>query len=310
MVYYLLANKCASPQYNTVRRGDTKVSGVIDVHTWESAPDWIGPDTGLENAVPWLLTRPDPGSYHSACDSDSTMRLVPWWMEAFHDRFTNRHAIGVSIATKADLWDEAPKAWRDAAVKRAAIEAARIADEVYLDGGKHTVVAYLDIPARWLTQAEAHARVPGFVRHGTSDPGRRRDPWPNGASEGDLFLKYYMAARQTGRYAKTTLEENDMPLFTEDHAKAIADTKAKVDWIASVIGFGGKATQFWTIRKDIAELAGHDPIELSDEDVQEIATRVLTGLSPEAIAAAIPKTVAADVAANLKVVVADEEEVA
>lgn len=192
--YALLDRPQRVRQYNRTRRGGTRPSGVIDVHTFESFPDWVGHDTGVENAIEYLFTRTDYGSYHSGVDSDSTIRLLPWQMEAFHDRFTNPHSVGVSIATQAHKWGQAPRAWRERAVTRAAREAARIADEMHTELG-------IDVPARWLTQAQAHGRMPGFVRHGTSDPGRRSDPWPAGASEGVLFLAKYRAARTNGQYA-------------------------------------------------------------------------------------------------------------
>lgn len=221
--YYLLDNKQRIRQYNEKRRDGTKPSGVFDVHTFESFPDWVGEDTGVENAVRYLLNRADYGSYHSACDSDSTIRLVPWQMEAFHDRFTNKHAVGISIATQAHKWPQAPREWRAKAIRRAAREAARIADEMFDELG-------IDVPARWLTQAQAHARVPGFVRHGTSDPGRRSDPWPAGAPEAALFLDEYRAARTNGRYANDTRTPSPDLIQEEDDMSAAAEKKIDQLW--------------------------------------------------------------------------------
>lgn len=205
VTYAMLVRPPAVTQFLTRRRNGGRVTGTFDVHTFESFPDWVGPDTGLERALGHLFSRLDPGSYHSACDSDSTEPLIPWWYEAFHDRFTNNWAVSVSIATQAHKWAEAPPAWRLAAIRRAAVEAARIADEIFLERDLSRVATLgIDIPAVWLTQAQAHARMPGFVRHGTSDPGRRSDPWPAGAPEGDVFLGFYKAARTTGRYAGVT----------------------------------------------------------------------------------------------------------
>ena len=187
--YYLLDNRNPyANQYGAKRRNGATVSGVIDIHTTESVPDYVGEDTGAENVARWIATeRRDYGSYHMLVDSDSRIPMAPWGYETWHDRLTNNHAIGISIATKAHLWPSKPADWRNRAIRNAAVAAAEAARYVKAETG-------IDVPARWLTQAEAHARVPGFVRHGTSDPTRRSDPWPVDAPEAETFLAYYAAA--------------------------------------------------------------------------------------------------------------------
>lgn len=186
--FYLLDNPnrvCA--QYGGVRRGGDRLSGVIVMHTTESVPDWVGPDTGAETVAEWLTRRNDHGSYHVLVDGDSTVPLAPWDAETWHDIATNTHSVGISIATQAHRWAEAPTEWKDAALRRAAEAAASAARHI-------KTVTGITVPARWLTREEAHSRVPGFVRHGTSDPANRSDPWPAGAPEETLFLNYYRAA--------------------------------------------------------------------------------------------------------------------
>lgn len=300
--YYLLDNKQRKQQYLTKRRNGRKVTGTFDVHTWESAPDWVGADTGLENAIPYLLQRTDYGSYHSANDSDSTRPLVPWWMEAFHDRFTNNFAVGVSICTQAHKWPQAPKVWREAAVKRAAQEAARIADEIYLCTDLTKVASLkIDAPAVWLTQAQAHAGKPGFVRHGTSDPGRRSDPWPADAPEGELFLTHYKAARKTGRYAttKTTTtksEEDDMATYAEqlDYIQRVVVENQrrfteKVDYLTRVtIENQRRITETRSMVEQIAEATG---TEIDYDKVQHAAEAGIRAALEAASGALLPDEV-------------------
>lgn len=210
MGYYLLDHP--NPNYaqcQRVRRNGALVSGVVDIHTSESVPDWVAPDLGAEGVARYIGTRSDPGSYHVIVDGDSTILMAPWSYECWHDRFTNNHAVGISIATQAHKWADAPAAWREAAIRRAAEAAADFARWLKATRG-------IDVPARWLTQAEAHARVPGFVRHGTSDPTRRSDPWPANAPEGALFLDHYRAALGA---TPTPPEEDDMALLPEERRR-------------------------------------------------------------------------------------------
>lgn len=225
--YFLLERKTAITQYLETRRNGDKVSGVFVVHTWESAPDWVGPDSGFENNVDFLLRRTNYGSYHFACDSDSGGDLVPWWMEAFHCRFTNNHSVGGSMMTKASKWKEAPREWREAVIKRLAEWFAKTADEIYLDDGSRTRRRGIDVPAEWRTREEAIAGVPGFVRHGTTDPGRRYDPWPEDSPEAALLMAYYKAARRTGRYAGDLLPPaSELPKLPPTKPKPPAPTPA------------------------------------------------------------------------------------
>jgi hypothetical protein len=157
------------PQQRKPRRGTP--SGVVVVHTAENTPDWVAFDGGAEAVARYISTRDSYGSYHSLADSDSAIRVVDWWNEAFHDGTDrgNWHEVGLSVATRADTWPLAPKAWRDGAIDHLAREAAAYARWLKAERG-------IVIPARRLTRDESERRVPGFIAHGQRDPGRRTDP--------------------------------------------------------------------------------------------------------------------------------------
>ncbi len=169
-------------QYRTPRR--ERLSGVIVIHTAENAPDHVAFDGGAEAVASWISRRPDPGSYHILADSDSAIRMVRFDDEAFHDATSggNRHEIGLSVATRADVWPLAPKAWRDGAIERLAQAAAEAARHVRQETG-------IVVPARRITRAESEARRPGFISHGERDPARRTDP--GRAFPWDAFLARY-----------------------------------------------------------------------------------------------------------------------
>jgi N-acetylmuramoyl-L-alanine amidase len=170
MGYYLLDHPNDSyKQYRTSRRNGAKVSGVIDIHTTENYPDTVQADLGAENVAAWIARREDPGSYHIIVDSDSTVLMAPLEYECWHDRFTNNHSVGISMATRADDWAKLSATYRDNMVTRAARATADVIKWFKEEHG-------ISVPVRWLSAPEAHGRTPGLVRHGTSDPTRRHDP--------------------------------------------------------------------------------------------------------------------------------------
>ena len=173
--------------YNPVRRNGAKPSGVVVLHTGENATDMIGVDSGAENVARFLSTRSTYGSYHDLVDSDSTVFCVPWEYEAFHCIYTNNHSVGISAAIQLKHWDVMPKDRRDAILRRMAESAAQYAKWLKRTRG-------IEIPARWLTRAEALAGTPGFVEHGRTDPWRRSDPWDRDSDEAADFMRYYIAA--------------------------------------------------------------------------------------------------------------------
>ena len=119
---YLIDNPPARSQYRNPRR--SAPSGVIAMHTAENTPDFVAFDGGAEAVARFIRDRDTPGSYHDLVDSDSSINLVPYDFEAFHDGTgTNPHSLGLSVATRADVWPLAPQAWKDGAVRNAAARA-------------------------------------------------------------------------------------------------------------------------------------------------------------------------------------------
>lgn len=168
MVPYLVSHPPVRSQYRTPRRDPP--SGVIVVHTAENTPDYVAFDGGAEAVARFIQSRTTAGSYHDLVDSDSVLQLVDYGAEAYHDGTgSNRHALSVSVATRADVWPLAPKAWRDGAVENAARAAARQAAWIRAETG-------IVVPAVRITREESEQRVPGFISHAQRDPTRRTDP--------------------------------------------------------------------------------------------------------------------------------------
>lgn len=168
-------------QFRRPRRA--KPSGVVVVHTAESAPDTTGPDTGAENVANFIRTRTTYGSYHDLADSDSIVHLVPYDAEAYGDGTgSNPHAYHVSAATQAAKWPSLSRGWREATVRNMARAAARYARWLKAEHG-------ITIPARCITRAESEKKTPGFISHGERDPGRRSDPGKDFPWQ--LFLSEY-----------------------------------------------------------------------------------------------------------------------
>lgn len=171
---YLVAHPPKQTQFRP--RRDTP-TGLIVVHTAESAPDTLGPDTGCDNVARFIQGRSDFGSYHWLADSDSRLQLIPYPMVAYGDGTgSNEIAIHVSLATQAARWSTLPDGWTDAAVKQVAAAAADAAKWVKKTHG-------ITVPARRVTRAESDQRKPGFISHAERDPARRSDPgkdfpWP------------------------------------------------------------------------------------------------------------------------------------
>jgi hypothetical protein len=165
---WLDTNRPARSQFRRPRR--EAPSGVVVVHTAENAPDFVAFDGGAEAVANFVRTRSDVGSYHDLVDSDSALQLVAYDCEAYHDGTgSNRHSYGLSVATRADVWPLAPKAWRDGAILQAAMAAARYARWLKDTRG-------ITIPARRINRAQSEMRRPGFLSHAERDPARRTDP--------------------------------------------------------------------------------------------------------------------------------------
>jgi len=197
MTAYLIKHP---PRIRQFRARGTTPSGVVVVHTAESAPDWIGADAGAEQVARFIQNRTTYGSYHDLCDSDSIVQLVPYDQQAYGDGTgSNPHAYHVSAATQAAKWNRATPAWREATVRNMAKAAARYARWLKAEHG-------ITIPARKITRAQSDARVPGFLAHGDRDPSRRTDPGES--FPWDEFLAEYAAQMGTTTKEKpVTLDE-------------------------------------------------------------------------------------------------------
>lgn len=183
------------PARRQFRQRYAQPSGLIVVHTAESALDKIGEDTGAEGVAAFIARRTDPGSYHRIVDSDSIVALVRFDQAAYGDGTgSNEFAIHLSFACHAADWPHMDPARRDAFLAngaRAAREAATwLADQ-------HGIT----VPARRVTRAQSDQRAPGFISHAERDPARRTDPGP--AFPWDRFLTLYA-------------QEDDMALSNDD----------------------------------------------------------------------------------------------
>lgn len=182
MTAYLIEHPPAIRQF---RDRGAKPTGLIVVHTAENAPDWVDHDLGAEGVARFIQERTTYGSYHLLVDSDSIVDLVPLDQQAYGDGTgSNPVAVHVSAATQAHLWAKAPAEWRRETVLNMAAAAARAAKWLKRVHG-------IDVPASRITKAESDAGRPGFISHGSRDPGRRTDP---GADfPWDLFLAEFAA---------------------------------------------------------------------------------------------------------------------
>lgn len=181
-------------------------SGLIVVHTAESALDAIGEDTGAEGVADFIRRRSDPGSYHRLVDSDSIVPLVRFEMAAYGDGTgSNEFAIHLSFACRAADWPGMDPALREAFL----VNGAHVAREAAAWLREHHDIT---VPARRVTRTQSDQRAAGFISHGERDPDRRTDPGP--AFPWDRFLTLYA-------------QEDDM---TDDDRELLrqiaADTKA------------------------------------------------------------------------------------
>jgi len=172
------------PRQRQFRARGTTISGVVVLHTAESAPDTTGTDLGAEGVARFIQGRSDFGSYHWLADSDGPLLLVPMRdFQAYGEGTgTNPHAIHISAATQAHRWPSLPRPWVEATVRnmaKAAHQASDLLEEVH----------GVRIPARRVTAAQARNRVEGFVTHAEMDPSRRSDPGKG--FPWDFFLKCY-----------------------------------------------------------------------------------------------------------------------
>ena len=170
MAEYLIDNPPRVYQFRRPRRGT--VTGCIVVHTAESALDGLadGVDASAENVARFIRDRSDYGSYHRLVDSDSIVALVPFDAEAYGDGTgSNLWALHLSFACRTTDWKTMGKARRDATIRNGAKAAAEMARWVER-------TRKIKVPAKRISKADSDRGLPGFIAHGTRDPGRRSDP--------------------------------------------------------------------------------------------------------------------------------------
>lgn len=216
MTAYLIEHP---PRQRQFKRRGTTISGVIVIHTAESAPDTTGMDLGAEGVARFIQGRTTYGSYHWVADSDSLVDLIPMRnYQAYGDSTgSNPHAIHISAATQAHHWKGLPKDWVEGTVENMALAAHKASDLLKEVHG-------VRIPAKRRIKAETDRRMEGFISHGERDPGRRSDP---GADfPWDMFFRFYEAlespkppAPTRGRQVDLALERISAAITALDKAK-------------------------------------------------------------------------------------------
>lgn len=156
------------PQCRYPRRA--RLSGMVGVHTVECAMDNIGVDTGTENTAHYISVRPDYGSYHCICDSDSTILMAPDDYETWHIAADahNWHSWGISAACRTTDWNPESE-WTQRTIIRMG---AAIAAFWSRNGFDPEQLAH-----RWLTREQALRHEPGLIEHGCAQPSDRSDAW-------------------------------------------------------------------------------------------------------------------------------------
>lgn len=221
MGYYLLDRVNTVLQYAYPRRGGSKPSGTIIVHTAECAMDLAGADDSAENCASFIAGRSDYGSYHRLVDSDSVIKMLPFNYEAWQDTETNGWGIGISAAVQAGKWNTIPADRRDRIYRNLAKAAAEAVEYMRATYG-------VNVPIKRISGAQARAGVPGFCAHGDSgihrsDPGAQFD-W-------DLFFTY--TNQELGRvYAASVIEKDWFDMATEADLKKVLMDGDVLDAIA------------------------------------------------------------------------------
>lgn len=217
MSAYLIDNP---PRIRQFRERGTTVSGVVVVHTAESAPDTTGTDLGAEGVARFIRDRTTYGSYHRLCDSDSIVPLIPLSLQAYGDGTgSNPHAMHISAATQAARWPSLPKAWVESTVENMALAAHECSG--YLES-----VHGVRIPARRVTKAQSTNRVEGFISHGERDPGRRSDP--GAAFPWAMFMEAFQDF-EAPAVAKPIKQRPTRGAQVDESMKAVSQSIAELD---------------------------------------------------------------------------------
>lgn len=216
MGVYLEDNPPARSQFRTARRATA--TGAIVIHTAENTTDVQLPDHGAEAVAQFISTRTDTsGSYHSIVDSDSIVRVGRYEWEMFHEGTGgNRWSLGLAFACEAWQWPVLPQAWRDAALRNGAVEAVRMARWVRSTAGAV-------VPATKITAKQYRDGQPGFVGHGSLDPGRRTDP--GAGFPWDEFLR---------RFKELTMAEHQQTVTASPQVCTLSAAMDELRWLYRV----------------------------------------------------------------------------
>lgn len=223
------------PARTQFRRRYATPTGLIVVHTAESALDVIGEDTGAEGVADFIRRRSDPGSYHRLVDSDSIVPLIRFEMAAYGDGTgSNEFAIHLSFACRAADWPRMDPARREAFL----VNGARAAREAAAWLREHHGIT---VPARRVTRTQSDQGAAGFISHAERDPDRRTDPGP--AFPWDRFLTLYAQ--------EDDMTDDDRELLRQiaEDTKALRRTTGKVRQKLAVLIKKGSAT-----RDDLADI--------------------------------------------------------
>ena len=239
-------------------------TGLIVVHTAESALDAIGEDTGAEGVAAFIARRSDPGSYHRLVDSDSIVPLVRFEMAAYGDGTgSNEFAIHLSFACRAADWPGMDPARREAYLVNGA-RAAREAD-AWLER-----VHGISVPARRVTRPQSDQGAAGFISHGERDPGRRTDPGPG--FPWDRFLTLYASEEddmtpeqieQLNRIEQNT--ERALRIADRQNAQRKAQAKRAMDRLNRILALVTDGDRDHTALTDDLEALREDVAALADD---------------------------------------------
>lgn len=270
-----------------------KPSGVIVVHTAESALDEIGEDTGAEGVARYISERTTYGSYHRLADSDSVVAVARFEMTTYGDGTgSNDFAIHISFACRAADWPRMSRHRREAFIRNGAKAAAEAARWLRTEHG-------ITVPARRISRAQSDQRVPGFISHAERDPSRRTDPgaefpWRD-------FLGTYRSLMEDDMPTPTDLWDHPIPIYDGEKGEK---RKARVV-LSQTHNRAGDAREAAREANrslsDLARLVGD--VTLSDQE-----RSVLAGEIAERTAQAVQRLDAAAVAERLEVTTKEQEQ--
>ena len=163
--YFLLDEKVRGPRkwYNS-RRSPARV---IVLHITAGLEDLDATnDQSAEATARYAANTDRAVSWHSGCDTDSVVRLLPPSYTAFHCQGYNSGSLGLEISKRGIRWQGMDPVWTARTLANAAAAVL-------------PWMAEYRIPLRLLTRPQVDAGMKGFTYHSRLDPTRRSDPGPD-----------------------------------------------------------------------------------------------------------------------------------